>query len=534
MITTDRSLNRLACFALLFILAENAASQEASLPKFPYPKDVLSPKWLEPRRQAQIAAKSDYGVFCDFQFSDRLESSGVTFEHISVDDACRINIAGHYDHGNGIAVADVDNDGLLDVYWTTQLGPNQLWRNLGGGKFESMTSPALALADKISVSSSFADTDNDGDPDLFVTTVRGGNDFFENDGKGGFTNATERSGLGYSGHSSSGEFFDYDRDGLLDLFVCNVGVYTQKEAKGPGGYFKVVSDAFAGHLKPRERREKSLLYRNTGNNRFVDVTDATQLIDYSWTGDASPIDANGDGWIDLYVLNMQGHDEYYENVGGKIFKKRSREVFPKTPWGAMGIKFFDYNNDGALDLYLTDMHSDMSKPINLGEETLKSKITWPESFLLSGGQSIFGNAFYRNESGRFVEVSGQVNTENYWPWGISVGDLNADGFEDVFVTCSMNYPFRYCENKTLLNDRGIRFLDSEFILGVEPRRGGRTARPNFTLDPKGADKNHQLVKAEKIAEPVEVWGALGTRSSAIFDWAQSRNLTWQSALPCYV
>ena len=231
---------------------------------------------------------------------------------------------------------------------------------------------------------------------------------------------------------------------------------------------------------------------------------------------------------------MQGHDEYYENVGGKIFKKRSREVFPKTPWGAMGIKFFDYNNDGALDLYLTDMHSDMSKPINLGEETLKSKITWPESFLLSGGQSIFGNAFYRNESGRFVEVSGQVNTENYWPWGISVGDLNADGFEDVFVTCSMNYPFRYCENKTLLNDRGIRFLDSEFILGVEPRRGGRTARPNFTLDPKGADKNHQLVKAEKIAEPVEVWGALGTRSSAIFDWAQSRNLTWQSALPCYV
>ena len=78
-------------------------------------------------------------------------------------------------------------------------------------------------------------------------------------------------------------------------------------------------------------------------------------------------------------------------------------------------------------------------------------------------------------------MSDEIAAENYWPWGISVGDLNADGYDDVFVASSMNYPFRYGVNSVLLNDRGKRFLDSEFVLGVEPRRG-RLAKPWFDLD----------------------------------------------------
>jgi hypothetical protein len=164
------------------------------------------------------------------------------------------------------------------------------------------------------------------------------------------------------------------------------------------------------------------------------------------------------------------------------------------------------------------MHSDMSAQIELHQEKLKSKMAWPESFLRSGGNSIFGNSFFHNQGGgRFVEISDKIGAENYWPWGLSVGDLNADGFEDVFVAASMNYPFRYCVNKVLLNNKGQTFLESEFILGVEPRLDGRTAKPNFTLDPNGEDKDHQLVERLKINEPVEVWGALGTRSSVIFD-----------------
>ena len=500
-------------------IAVEETSSITGYDKIVYPNELLeSVSILQARAQEQIAMAKDYDVFHAFQFVDQVTQSGVTFRNRVVEDACKINIAGHYDHGNGIAVADVDADGFLDVYLTTQVGSNQLWKNLGDGTYRDITEPHLELADRISVTASFADTDNDGDADLFVTTTRGGNAFFENVGDGKFTDRTKPSGLGYSGHSSSGVFFDYDNDGLLDLFVCNVGVFTEKNKKGESGYFKVLSDAFSGHLKAGERNEASILYHNTGNNQFADVTKPTGLIDVSWSGAASPIDLNEDGWQDLYVLSMQGHDHYYENDHGKGFIDRSREIFPRTPWGSMGVKVFDANNDGRMDIYLTDMHSDMSQPIKRSAEKSKSTMKWTESFLQSGGQSIFGNAFYRNDGGgEFIEVSDEVGAENYWPWGLSVGDLNADGFEDAFIASSMNYPFIYAVNSVLLNGRGKRFYDCEFVLGVEPRRGNRTARPIFTLDPQGADKDHQMVKLGKLTKPSEMWGSLGSRSSAIVD-----------------
>ena len=110
----------------------------------------------------------------------------------------------HYDHGNGVAVADVDGDGLDDLYFVTQVGANELWRNLGGGRFENVTAAAgVGVADAIGVTASFADIDNDGDPDLYVTTVRGGNVLFENDGNGAFRDISAASGLDYVGHSSA-------------------------------------------------------------------------------------------------------------------------------------------------------------------------------------------------------------------------------------------------------------------------------------------------------------------------------------------
>ncbi len=485
---------------------------------FPFPEDVMKPSWIEARQQLQLASAARFQVYHDFQFTDQVEASGITFENRIVDDAGKFHKAVHYDHGNGLAIADVDGDGLIDAYFTTQLGSNELWRNVGKGKFVSLTTPAIALEEKVSVTASFADTDNDGDPDLFVTTVRGGNHFFENDGSGRFTERTEASGLGHRGHSSSGVFFDYDQDGLLDLFVCNVGVYTKKAETGRGGYYVGVDDAFAGHLKPDERNERSLLYRNLGANRFQEVSAKLGLNDVSWTGDATPIDANRDGWTDLYVLNMQGPDEYYENVKGKAFKRRSREMFPKTSWGAMGAKVFDYNNDLLMDLFITDMHSDMSEQQSPNQEKLKSTMRWSESMVGRKSDSVFGNTFFRGQAdGTFIEISDKIGVENYWPWGLSTGDFNADGWEDVFITASMNFPFRYGVNSLLLNNQGETFLDSEFILGVEPRKKGRTAKPWFALDPTGEDKEHALVKEHNLTKPVEVWAALGSRSSAVFD-----------------
>ena len=105
--------------------------------------------------------------------------------------------------------------------------------------------------------------------------------------------------------------------------------------------------------------EQSRLFHNVDGRRFVDASATTGLLYSGWTGDACPVDANGDGWPDLYVTNMQGDDAYYENAGGPAFLDKSRAVFPKTPWGTTGIAVFDFNNDGRSDILVTDMHSDM-------------------------------------------------------------------------------------------------------------------------------------------------------------------------------
>ncbi|MFT5401996.1 MAG: hypothetical protein ACI9DF_000821 [Verrucomicrobiales bacterium] len=501
------------------------------------PADVQDPEWMKAREKAQLATAPSIEAYHDFKFSDERKASGIRFMHKIVDESGKRFKGVHYDHGSGVVVADIDGDDLLDIYFVNQVGGNELWRNLGRGKFENITEHAgVFVSDRIGVSAAFADIDNDGDPDLFVTALRKGNVLFENLGGGRFRNITAGSGLGYKGHSSGAVFFDYDRDGLLDLLVTNVGQYTTSEttkvtmesirgeAETGDTYHVGFADAFAGHLKS-ERQELSRLYHNLGNRKFEDVGEAMGLDDVGWTGDAAPVDINSDGWTDLYMLNMQGDDQVYLNREGKAFERASRDLFPKTPWGSMGIKAFDFENDGDLDIYITDMHSDMSEHIDSEKEKEKAAMQWTPSFLKTEGTSIFGNAFYqKGEDGTYQEVSDAIGAENYWPWGLSADDLNADGFDDAFVTSSMNFPLRYGVNSLLLNEGGKRFRDSEFILGVEPRTGG-LATPWFELDMVGADSAAPVLESlrKDSADPdtfpdrVVVWGAMGSRSSVIFD-----------------
>ena len=464
-------------------------------------------------------------AFHDFRFKDRTAESGISFHSRAVDDVGKQNKPIHYDHGCGIAVADIDGDGLPDIYFISQLGGNELWHNLGNGKFENITASAgMGLADRICVAASFADIDNDGRPDLFVTTVRGGNVLFRNLGGGKFRDMSHEAGVDYVGHSSGAVFFDFDNDGLLDLFVCNVGKYTTDE-RGAGGYYRGIEKGFYSHLNAK-LSEPSLLYRNLGHGKFKLVSPEV-LNHVAWSGDAAFADVNGDGFPDLYVLNMQGDDHFYLNQGGKKFVEKTDDYFPKTPWGAMGIKFFDYNNDGLLDLYITDMHSDMtttqiqaqssSRP---GSEKVKSeqfcRTEWTEEYLQGSSNNIFGNALWKNlGNGKYQDVSDAAGAETWWPWGPSVGDLNADGYADVFVTSGMGYPFGYAVNNVLLSEAGTRFVDSEFTLGVEPRLGWRTATDYFVLDCGGADKDHPLCQGQ--TERVMVEGTVSSRSAVLLD-----------------
>jgi len=492
-----------------------------------------APAWLEARAQQEARLAAGSSTVHNFRFSDQRHASGITFKNRIVDDAGKVYKLVHYDHGSGVCAADVDGDGKPDLYFMTQLGTNQLWRNSGNGKFEDITASAgLTMTDEIGVGCAFADIDNDGDPDLFVTTVRHGNRLFENLGGGKFRDITTAAGVGYVGHSAGAVFFDYDGDGLLDLFVANVGVFTSN-TRGPGGYYVGLPDAFLGHLHP-ERAEASILYRNLGGNRFKDVTREVGLVDLSWSGDAAVLDVNQDGFPDLFVLDMQGADHLWLNEGGKRFRDSTARYFPRTPWGAMGAKVFDADGDGHLDLYITSMHPDMWIDLRAGdwegEARKDDPARMPGQMIREPTSSlIFGNALFENRgSGRFDEVSDAAGVETYWPWGPTVDDFNADGWDDIFITAGMNFPFRYGINSLLLNEKGRHFLPSEFVLGVEPRPNGVLSQDWFTLDCNGTDRGNPLCACNHPPSMivqchpagvgrVTVTGALGTRSAVSLD-----------------
>ncbi len=483
---------------------------------------------LQALREAAAAQRLDarsIKTFHQFRFTDRQPESGIRFRYHMTDDSGRAEKAIHYDHGSGVAIGDIDGDGLPDLYFGNQIGGNELWRNLGGGRFTNITEQAgVRVPDRVTVGVAFADLDNDGDPDLVVSTVRDGNVLFENLGNGRFRDRTADVGWNTHWHSSGIVILDFNRDSRPDILITSVGRYTSDVRNG--GYWVGLTNAFSGHLFP-ERSEPCLLYRNDGNWKFTDVAQETGLKDAGWSGDATACDINEDGWPDLYVLNMQGDDHLFVNREGKHWEDQTSRYFPKTPWGAMGVAVFDFNLDGRFDYLVTDMHSDMTSgqsKLRMGFngqiERSKSEAwcsaTWTDQFLQGAANNIFGNALYVNQGdGRFEERSDALGVETYWPWGVSIGDVNADGWEDIMVTAGMGYPFTYAVNALLLNEAGARFKRAEFILGIEPRRDQRVSQECFVLDLDGADQKHPLAANRK--GKLTVRSSLSTRAAGFVD-----------------
>jgi hypothetical protein len=433
------------------------------------------------------------------RFQERAQEAGIRFRMHYLPqeqgERFRINL---YDHGSGLAVGDYDNDGRDDIYFLSQLGPNALYRNTGDGSFVDVTAKAgVALADRISVGATFADYDNDGWADLFVTTTRGGNVLWRNRGDGTFADLTAAAGLSHVGHSQAAVFFDYDNDGDLDLFLTNTAHWTTDVFDSAAGYFEGKPDLGSLLTSPKE---SNILYRNNGDGTFTDVTDRAGLRGRGWAGDAAVFDYDEDGFLDLFAPSMVGRGQLYRNAGHGTFRDVTAQTLGRTPYGAIGCKVFDYDGDGRLDLFVVDMHSDMWMGVDARHfsldvarqvqhrrfrtpkgpttnEDAPGLIQIQRAMFARQGEDfdalLFGNALYRNLGhGKFTETAVAAGLETLWPWGVATGDFDNDGHEDVFIPSGMGYPYYYWPNPLMMNNADGTFRDGAATLGIEPPAGG--------------------------------------------------------------
>lgn len=309
--------------------------------------------------------------------------------------------------GAAVAVADFDNDGLDDFYVTTSKedAPNGLFKNLGNFKFKNVAAE-MGVADVNALetgTSSFAlwfDYDNDGWRDLLV--VRFGKlALFRNlEGKR-FEDVTERMGLaGVHVNSTSAAAFDYDRSGRLSLLVAGyfpeVDMHRMQDSK-------VLFDSW----ETATNGGRLFLFRNDGG-RFRDVTREAGLLETGWTMAIGLGDLDNDGWLDIYLARDFGTDRVFRNLGNGRFEDRSRGAIGIDTKKGMNADLGDYNNDGLLDVYVTNMTEPYLYECNM--------------------------LWQNNGDFRFVDVSGETaSCDTGWGWGAKFVDVDNDGQLDLYV-----------------------------------------------------------------------------------------------------
>ena len=337
----------------------------------------------------------------------------------------------YYYNGGGVAAGDINNDGLPDLYFTSNRGPDRLYLNKGDFRFEDVTERAgVGGPPGWTTGVTMADVNGDGHLDIYVCGVsyrsmNGRNVLYINDGDGTFTERTREYGLEHEGYSTQSLFFDYDNDGDLDMYLLNYSVHGER---GP----------VAGPQRtPRHPRAGDRLFRNDGT-RFTDVSDRAGIYGgvegYGLGAVAS--DVNVDGCIDLYVANdFQENDFLYLNDCDGTFTESIARSMGHTSRFSMGVDAADFNNDGRPDIMVLDMLPDSQAILNASAtaesfELFNAKVRagyHPQyarnTLQLNRGRGVFSEIGY---------LAGVHATD--WSWSALFADFDNDGLKDLFVT----------------------------------------------------------------------------------------------------
>jgi hypothetical protein len=335
-------------------------------------------------------------------------------------------------NGGGVALGDVNNDGLMDIFLTSNMGPNVLYLNQGDFRFKDISESAgIGGKGEWSTGASLADVNGDGWTDIYVCNsgnVEGDerhNEFYINNGDLTFTECAALYGINDPGYSTHGAFFDYDRDGDLDLYLLNnsfkaIGSFNLSEN------MRLVRDSVAGDK----------LFRND-NNHFTDVSEEAgiygSMIGFGLGVTVGDIDQ--DGWMDIYISNDFFERDYiYMNNGDGTFRETLTQMMRCISAASMGADMADINNDHYPEIFVTDM-------IPEHDARLKTKTTFDS---WDSYRSNYENGYYHqftrnmlqlnNRDGTFSEIgrlAGVYATD--WSWGALILDLDNDGLKDIFV-----------------------------------------------------------------------------------------------------
>jgi hypothetical protein len=387
--------------------------------------------------------------------------------------------------GTGVAFIDYDGDGLLDLFFVNgttlegfpagQAPTNHLYRNRGDGRFEDATARAGLTASGWGQGACVGDYDNDGHDDLFVTYY-GQNRLYHNDGHGRFADVTRAAGLTQSRTrwNTGCAFFDYDRDGRLDLFAANYIDLDLASAPTPKSGLCRYKGLPVACGPPGLTGGKNVLYRNRGDGSFEDVSDRSGITRASGTYGlgVSTLDFDGDGWTDLYVANdsspsalyRNNHDGTFSDIGVRAGCAYSQDGKPQA---GMGVAVGDYDRNGTMDVFRTNFAGDTS-------------------------------TLYANTGSGLCEdrtFSAGIGLNTRWlGWGTAFVDFDNDGWLDLFLTNGHVYPevrqlateSGYEQRKVVYrNDGKGHFTDISERLGppvTTPKAGRGAAFGDFDND----------------------------------------------------
>ena len=381
-------------------------------------------------------------------FTNVTKASGISMEHRSSDWLSRllrsylepegsdgiITIPPAFG-GSGIAAEDIDNDGDADLLVLSGAG-NRLFRN-DGGKFQDITAEAglawLRREDRMPGEVRqpvIADFDNDGWQDILITYVNDMHRLYRNKGDGTFEDVSEMAALGGEGLvAGPATVFDYDKDGLLDLYIGYFGNYLE------------------GTLPTLERRNRNgtanRLFRNTGGFRFEDVTEKSGTGDVGWGQAVGHSDLDSDGWQDLIVGNDFGVNSYFRNKGDGTFEEISERIGTDKPSYTMGIGIADLNRDKLPDIYISNivtLNKDEKYVLPSKDTEMKFNVDKLANMRVVEANDLFISEHTEDGKLKYV-LSKQVDrgySSTGWAWDADFFDYDHDGDDDLYVLNGMN------------------------------------------------------------------------------------------------